>query len=236
MIVKFDEIAHNYDNQRKELIPCFQDFYSIPVSIMDIPQESPNVLDIGAGTGLFSSFILKKHPNANLTLIDISEKMLEVAKVRFKSYPNVNYITADYTKYNFEEKYDIVISSLSIHHLTDAEKKDLYQKIFSIMKVNSLFVNADQVLGTSPYLDSLYKNDWRNKVENSKLSNEEIESAYERTKLDKMSTLDDQLDWLKEAGFVDVDCVYKYFNFVVLFGRKIENKHNKEGHVPASGA
>ncbi|SHI13111.1 tRNA (cmo5U34)-methyltransferase [Desulfosporosinus lacus DSM 15449] len=59
-----------------------------------------------------------------------------------------------------------------------------------------------------------------NKVENSGLSKEEILSAYERVKLDKMSTLDDQINWLKGIGFTDVDCVYKYFNFVVLYGRK----------------
>lgn len=52
------------------------------------------------------------------------------------------------------------------------------------------------------------------------LTRQELDAAYERTKLDKMSTLDNQLNWLQESGFKDVDCVYKYFNFVVLFGRK----------------
>ncbi|WP_134703097.1 class I SAM-dependent methyltransferase [Ammoniphilus sp. YIM 78166] len=218
--IKFDEIASQYDNQRRELIPCFEEFYSIPVTIADINDDSPNILDIGAGTGLFSAFMLKKYPNANLTLIDISEKMLEVAKSRFLNHPNVKYITDDYTKYNFDETYDLVISSLSIHHLTNTEKKDLYRHIFTTMKSNSLFINADQVLGDTPYLDSLYKEEWRRKVENSKLSKEEILNAYERTKLDKMSTLDEQLNWLKEIGFTDLDCIYKNFNFVVILGRK----------------
>lgn len=218
--IKFDEIAREYDSQRKELIPCFEDFYSIPVTIADIQNDSPNILDIGAGTGLFSAFMLEKYPKANLTLIDLSEKMLEVAKKRFRNHPNVKYVTADYTKYHFDDTYDLVISSLSIHHLTDSEKKALYHKIFSIMNNNSMFINADQVLGRTPYLESLYKSDWQSKVEKSNLSKEEILAAYERTTLDKMSTLDDQLNWLKEAEFSDVDCNYKYFNFVVMMGRK----------------
>ncbi|HJV45063.1 MAG TPA: class I SAM-dependent methyltransferase [Bacillota bacterium] len=224
--VKFDEIARNYDNQRKELIPCFHDFYSIPVTITEIMNGSPNILDIGAGTGLFSAFMLDKYPNAKLTLIDLSENMLDVAKSRFCNHSNVKYITDDYTKYHFTDTFDIVISSLSIHHITDSEKKELYRKIFTIMKNNSIFINADQVLGSTPYLESLYKNDWQSKVEQSKLSKEEIMAAYERTKLDRMSTLDDQLNWLKEAGFNDVDCIYKYFNFVVLFARKLEGVHS----------
>ncbi len=219
--VKFDQIARNYDDQRRKLIPCFDDFYQIPVSIADMTTNSPNILDIGAGTGLFSACMLAKYPKAKVTLIDISEKMLEVAKLRFKNQSNVKYVVGDYTKHVFNEEFDIVISSLSIHHLTDTEKKNLYAKIFTIMKNNSILINADQVLGTSPYVESLYKEDWKKKVEGSGLSNDEICSAYERTKLDKMSTLDDQMNWLKEIGFSDVDCIYKYFNFVVLFGRKL---------------
>jgi tRNA (cmo5U34)-methyltransferase len=84
-----------------------------------------------------------------------------------------------------------------------------------------VFINADQVLGSTPFLETLYKKDWKRKVENSALTTEDLQSAYERTKLDKMARLEDQLNWLEEAGFSDVDCVYKYFSFVVMFGRKI---------------
>ena len=218
--VKFNENSSQYDSQRNKLIPCFADFYSIAISIAETNTNNPNILDIGAGTGLLSSFILEKFPDANVTLIDISEKMLDVAKNRFKANPKVSYITDDYTKYKFDKKYDVIISSLSIHHLTGDEKRKLYHDIYSALNKNGVFINADQVLGGTPFIESLYKRDWRYKIENSGLLKEEILSAYERTKLDKMSTLDDQMGWLKDIGFLDVDCVYKYFNFVVLFGRK----------------
>ena len=218
--LKFNENAGQYDSQRKKLIPCFDDFYSIATSIAETTTNNPSILDIGAGTGLLSSFILDKFPKANLTLIDISEKMLDVAKARFKDNPNVRFIIDDYTNYKFDIKYDVVISSLSIHHLSGDEKKQLYHNIYSSLNKDGVFINADQVLGESPFIESLYKRDWRYKVENSCLSREEILSAYERAKLDKMSTLADQINWLQDSGFLDVDCVYKYFNFVVLFGRK----------------
>ena len=218
--VKFNENASQYDGQRKMLIPCFDDFYSIAISIAETNTDKPNILDIGAGTGLLSSFILEKFPDANMTLIDLSEKMLDVAKDRFKANPNITYMIDDYTKYKFDKKYDVIISSLSIHHLTGDEKRQLYHNIYSGLNENGVFINADQVLGETPFLESLYKKDWKYKVENSGLSKEEILSAYERARLDKMSTLEDQVNWLKDAGFLDVDCVYKYFNFVVLFGRK----------------
>lgn len=221
IVQKFNENAEKYDSQRKKLIPCFDDFYSIPVSIMEPTSSSPTVLDIGAGTGLFTSFILKKFPEAKVTLIDISDKMLNVAKERFSNFSNINYVVADYTSYQFDQKFDVIVSSLSIHHLTDTEKKNLYFQIYNWLNEGGIFINADQVLGHTPFLENLYKDDWKNKIENSGLTEEEINSAYERTKLDKMATLTDQLNWLQESGFKDVDCIYKYFNFVVMYGRKI---------------
>lgn len=217
---KFNEHATNYDEQRRKLIPCFDDFYSIPVSIIRIENEAPTILDIGAGTGLFSSLVLEKYPNAKLTLIDLSEKMLQQAKDRLKDVSEIEYIIADYTKHKFEQTFDIIISSLSIHHLIDEEKRELYKKIFSLLNKGGIFVNADQVLGHTEFIESLYKNDWSEKIEASGLTKQQLAEAYERTKLDKMSTLDDQLKWLNESGFQDVDCLYKYFNFAVLFGRK----------------
>ena len=217
---KFNENALKYDNQRKKLIPCFDDFYSIPISIIETQKESPRVLDIGAGTGLFSAYIKEKFSKAKITLIDISENMLEQARTRFKEDNNIDYILADYSEHKFGNTFDIVVSSLSIHHLTDEEKKKLFDNIYSLLNPDGIFINADQVLGHTPFLDSLYKEDWKNKINMSGLTISEIQAAHERTKLDKMTTLDNQIKWLINSGFKDVDCIYKYFNFVVLFARK----------------
>ena len=219
--MKFDHISVNYDRQRKQLIPCFEDFYGIALSMIKPVSERPTVLDIGAGTGLFSSFLLGKIPDARLTLIDISEKMLNVAKERFQDVSGVEYIVGDYTHYDSFQEYDIIISALSIHHLSDQQKYELYKQCYSMLKPNGLFINADQVLGNTQYTDSLFKKHWKSGVENSGLSQEEISSAYERIKLDKEATLSQQLSWLRDIGFSDVDCVYKYYHFAVMLGRKL---------------
>jgi len=217
---KFNENSQNYDSQRKKLIPCFEDFYTISTSVAESHSDTSKILDIGAGTGIFSEYILKKYPKASLTLIDISEKMLEVSKLRFKDFSNVKYIAHDYSTYNFNEKYDIIISSLSIHHLLDYEKLELFKKCYSILSPNGMFINSDQFLGETPYIEELNKRLWKSNIENSGLSTEEILSCYERMKLDKEATLEQHLDWLKVSGFCDVSCVYKYYHFGVILGRK----------------
>lgn len=218
--MEFDNLSSNYDRQRKQIVPCFQDFYNSSVAIAEVDTENPNILDVGAGTGLFSSFILRKFPEAKLTLIDFSDKMLEVAKERFKDYGDIKYIVGDYSKYDFTEKYDIIISALSIHHLTDEQKEEFHKKCYSILRNNGVFINADLVLGNTKYLDSIYKKYWKSSIEQSGLCKEEILASFERMKLDKEATLYQQLTWLRKAGFSDVDYVYKHYNFAVIFGRK----------------
>jgi tRNA (cmo5U34)-methyltransferase len=218
---KFDNVSKKYDEQRKKFIPCFDDFYRVSVSVASVDTENPKILDIGAGTGLLSAFLMERYPDASFTLIDISEKMLDIAKDRFRGNSNVKYIVADYSKYHFVEKYDMIVSALSIHHLEDEEKKEIYKKSYSLLKQNGILINADQVYGETPFIENLNKKIWRHYIEDSGLPGEEILAGYERIKLDKESTLDQQMNWLKEASFCDVSCIYKYYHFAVMFGRKV---------------
>ena len=218
--LRFNEASERYDRQRRQLIPRFGDFYGVAGALAETDAERPDVLDLGAGTGLFASFIRQRYPEARLTLVDLSERMLDVARARFEGDPRVRFVVADYTKLEGAASYDLIVSSLSIHHLTDEEKAALYRNVYAMLRPGGIFVNADQVLGPTPALDALYKAAWREAVERSGLSREELDAAYERTKLDKMATLDRQLGWLRDAGFADVDCMYKHYSFVVMYGRK----------------
>jgi tRNA (cmo5U34)-methyltransferase len=217
---QFDAVAQNYDNERRQLIPCFDDFYGTAASWIHTDKRNPSILDLGAGTGLFSSYARHKFPGASLTLIDLSSEMLRVARERFKNNDNVQYIKADYTQFSFDQSYDIILSSLSIHHLSHAHKSKLFHTIFRLLSNGGVFVNADQAAGSSPYFDDQYKQQWEAGVRKTELSDPVIDSAMERRKLDINATVDDQLRWLREAGFKHSDCVYKYNEFAVFYSQK----------------
>ncbi|TCL75234.1 tRNA (cmo5U34)-methyltransferase [Hydrogenispora ethanolica] len=218
----FDRVAQDYDAQRRKLIPCFDDFYQTVVAAAETAAARPRILDIGAGTGLVSMFLMEKYPQAAFTLIDLSEKMLEVAGRRLAGRANLRYILADYLEYPFAERCDLIVSALSIHHLSDPQKCALYRKCYSLLEPGGIFVNADQVSGGSEYLEAFNKRRWRERIESSGLSRAELDACYERVKLDREATLEQQLQWLKEAGFTDTDCLYKQYHFAVMFGRKHE--------------
>ena len=110
-----------------------------------------------------------------------------------------------------------MISSLSIHHLADDEKQALFRKIFDVLRKPEVFINVDQIRGGTEYVRKLYWNHWLEQVRGREPSEKRIqESLDRRVTYDRDAALDDQLRWLGEAGFSNVDCAYKNF-FVGVF-------------------
>ena len=219
----FDQTVAYYDDWVKKALPCYNEIFSVAKeSIPYHPADTIHVLDLGAGTGLFSWHVFEKFKNADFVLMDVSEKMLDVAKERFSSTSaNVKFFVQDYAQGLVVGKYDLVISSLSIHHLTGQEKKALCAKIYTLLKPEGVFINVDQIKGPSTFFQEYYWNNWLKKVRAAGVEEERIQESIKRRKeFDKDSTLADQLRWLKEAGFSEVECLYKYYFMALLWAKK----------------
>jgi tRNA (cmo5U34)-methyltransferase len=220
---QFGNVSKEYDSQREYLIPCFNDFYTTCLPLIKSLTHAKTVLDIGAGTGLFSKFVYDQNSALHFTLADLSAEMLKVARERFAGNDNFEYLELDFSKDALPGKYDVIISGLAIHHLEDADKAKLYKNIYQALNEGGLFINADQVAGKNLLFDSLYKFYWRETVSHSGLAREALIQAFERTKLDKLAPLETQLKMLERAGFNEVDCIYKNMNFAVFGGFKDED-------------
>lgn len=218
VVNKFNQKAKEYDSERRVLIPCFDDFYGVAIDCIDFKGDNPKVLNLGAGTGILSQFLLEKYPNAEIVLIDLAEEMLKEAEKRFEGNDNISFICDDCITHEFNTKFDIIISSLSIHHLTGMEKNVLIEKYYDLLNDGGNFVNADQVLNPNKCVEDYFK---------SKLdehTGEISEKAYGEAKIrrtyDKPSSVDFQLECLKNAGFDHVGIPYKYYVFAVFWAKK----------------
>ena len=222
---KFNQGASSYDQQRKHVIPCLEDLYRITSDLATVTSSQVEILDLGAGTGLLTSYLYERYPQGHFTLLDLSEEMLEVARARMNNDSlekdsNFSFIVGDYLKHDFGGKFDIVVSSLSIHHLEHQDKEYLYRKIYQHLKPGGIFINADQVLGPHPANEEEYQRNWMEKIDVGSLSESEKKIILDRMQLDNPASLQDNLKWLEEIGFNNVDVYYKYYNFVVLYGMK----------------
>lgn len=145
--------------------------------------------------------------------------MLEKAKFRFsKMGKSPKILIGDYIETDLGDSYDLIISALSIHHLSDFDKELLYQRIYNVLKPGGIFVNADQILGKTADLEELYRQHWLDSIRANGILEEDLKAAQKRMKYDRMATLDIQLRWLEAAGFQNVDCWYKNFSFAVFGG------------------
>jgi tRNA (cmo5U34)-methyltransferase len=209
----FDASAERYDQVRRQLIPCFDDFYRTAVELAPFAPDAPiRVLDLGAGTGLLAGFVLSAFPRARLTLVDVSEEMLARARDRFAGRGSqVTFAAMDYARAEIPGEHDLIVSALSIHHLEETDKVALFGRVWRALAPGGAFVNADQVLGRTPTANCRYVDTWLGRVKRAGITANDLAQMYERTRHDRLTDLETQLKWLREAGFVDVDCFFKWY-------------------------
>lgn len=217
----FDACTTSYDQDRRKLVPCFDEFYGSAMEAIPFSKDAAiRVLDLGTGTGLFSAMVAKAFPSASFHLTDISEAMLNQARKRLSGTKQVTYAIQEHQRLSETARYDLVLSALSIHHLDHPDKQSLFFKIFDALRPAGVFINADQALAPSPPGEDAYEKKWVDDVVANGVSQESLEAAQTRMKEYKNATLMEQLRWLSHAGFSNVDCWYRRFRFVVYGGTK----------------
>ncbi len=214
----FDATAATYDRDRMKLIPGHEAFYTAALEL--IPRDAVRIVELGAGSGLFSAMLRAAFPDAHLTLIDFSENMLALARNRLGQHPQITYSLADYTTEPLPANSDAIVSSLSIHHLEDDRKRALLPHIYSALRPGGIFINADHIAGPTPELEEIYQLRWLADVRSNGATEQQIADSLFRQQEDRRSPVAAQLACMGDAGFANVDCWYKHSSFAVMSGTR----------------
>ena len=189
-----DEIPHRREGERTLL-----EF---------LPERVERFLDVGSGAGRLLSFVKIARPHAAGVALDFSPTMLEELRERFGRDGSVTVVQHDLNDPLPEiGVFDAIVSCFAIHHVPHERKRELYGEVFARLLPGGAFLNLEHV--ASPTLG----------LHNQFLATMNI-APQDEDPSNKLIDVETQLLWLREIGFVEVDCHWKWRELALLAGRK----------------
>ncbi len=175
-----------------------------------VPRDARRILDLGAGDGRLLALLRIDRPEAEGIALDFSPTMLAAARERFHGDAKIKVIP-----HNLDDplpdlgRFDAIVSSFAIHHCTDARKMALYGEIYAALSAGGVFFNLEHVAPVTPELHARF------------LRSLGITPADEDPS-NKLVSIETQVQWLREIGFQDVDCHWKWLELALFGGGKVE--------------
>jgi tRNA (cmo5U34)-methyltransferase len=218
----YNEISKEYSAMMDKAVPKYREmlmnlFHCLPNNF-----APNNILELDCGTGNLTDYIVKRYPTSTITVVDISEQILKECKARFKSNSLINYHQTDFNDLNLEKNtFDLVTSSIAIHHLNDNDKQLLFSKINTYLKDGGVFVYVDQCKSSTHEIYQKNIDSW--KIEASKLGSTEDNWKMwmdHQDQHDFHSTVVEQIKWLENAEFENVDIIWRSLLWAILYAEK----------------
>jgi tRNA (cmo5U34)-methyltransferase len=175
-----------------------------------LPPRVTRVLDLGSGDGRLLALVKLARPEATSVAVDFSEAMLTRLRARFADDQTVTVVEHDLNQSLPDTlgTFDAVVSSFAIHHLPHERKRSLYEEVHRLLSPSGVFCNLEHVASPTEALHDQF------------LDKLTVKRAEEDPS-NKLLDLEVQLSWLREIGFDDVDCLWKYRELALLVGTKI---------------
>ena len=174
-----------------------------------MPNRPSRVLDLGSGDGRLLSLVIEACAPAEAVALDFSEAMLDRLRDRFSTSFGVSVTAHDLENPLPRElgTFDVIVSSFAIHHLTHTRKRRLYEEVHARLRPGGVFCNLEHVASSTLSLHNLFLARLDVRPEDEDPSN-------------KLLGVHEQLRWLRDIGFIDVDCHWKWRELALLAGTR----------------
>jgi tRNA (cmo5U34)-methyltransferase len=175
-----------------------------------LPPTTGRVLDLGSGDGRLLALVRLARPGIEAVAIDFSETMLGRLRERFADDTRVSVVAHDLSEPLPESslgRFDAIVSSFAIHHVTHPRKRELYAEIHRLLSPGGVFLNLEHVASATTALHHQFLASMNVAPEDEDPSN-------------KLLDVETQLGWMRTIGFADVDCHWKWRELALLAARR----------------
>jgi len=223
-----EDVALNFLDERRRNLPYGEDQLQLLLRVVrHFRSNVSRIVDLGCGDGVVARTLLTGFPTASAVLIDHSLPMLDRAVTSMAGYDVdiVHHDLADDIRaVTGVSGADVIASAYAIHHLPSDRKRALYTEIFEALTPGGVFVNVEHVASGSTRTEALWDTLCiENLVADTSRNVDDVTAEY-HSRPDKadniLESVETQTAWLRDIGFVDVDCYFKFFELAVFGGVK----------------
>jgi SAM-dependent methyltransferase len=170
-----------------------------------LPAQVDRVLDLGCGDGRLAALVLDARPQATEAIgLDSSAPMLDLARQRFAGEPRARVLEHDLRERLPDlGQLDVIVAGFSIHHLAHERKRSLFEEVAAILRPAGVFANLEVVQCATPELQA----EFYERIERPGGDPEDV-----------LAEVQPQLEWMRAAGLVQVDCMWRWRGFALLVG------------------
>jgi tRNA (cmo5U34)-methyltransferase len=233
-----EENSQDFIDYGKYFVPDRKSQIHCICELIPRPSKLAHILDLCCGEGLLTRVLLDKFPECQVHGLDGSPKMIARIKralaVYGKCFEAMQFDLAASDWRQFPWPVHAVVSSLAIHHLDDTEKQALFKDMVSLLTPGGTFIIADLIQPVTHRGKRFAAKAWNGAVRQRSLNLDGNLRAYdyfgeihwnlysyqEPDSIDKPSPLFDQLKWLDQAGFTDIDVFWMKAGHAIFGGRK----------------
>ena len=189
-------------------------------------QDAFTFLDLGAGTGAASRVILEMYPRSTAILADFSTEMMRAGERELEPFAGrYRYVEFDMTTGQWPTaipaELDAIVTSMCVHHVTDERKQRLFAEIFGHLVPGGWYLNYDPVSAPDPAVEAAWErvNDHEDpQAAARRLHRTPEQQARWENHIRYIIPLDQQLGYLRSAGFGGIDVYWKRLENVIYGG------------------
>lgn len=222
----FDLMADQYDELFITHMHDYDLTHEMILTMLPSPGERVlRVLELGTGTGNLTHKVLDRFPHSTVVGYDVSAEML--ARARAKLAPagaRVQLHHGDVSQVVFPGPFDAVISAIAVHHVPPPAKPILFHRLYAALRPGGVLVLGDAFQPGTPALGERYREITAEDLERQGVGETPVYAEY-RSRNSQPSGgastyLQKYLHWMQQAGFRNVDCVWKHFSRAVVYGER----------------